>query len=81
MVRSIVPSVCEEAVESDTLRYAVVLPGLRAGFRLDSNRGSIKIGPPAGRRPAGEPISKLARLESGRKPARKPDFRAGNTIA
>ena len=65
--------------------YAIVLPGrksgFRAGFRLDSNRESIKIGPPAGRRPAGKPISRLSRLESGRNPARKLDFRPGSTIA
>ncbi len=28
----------------------------RAGFRPDSNRESLKIGPPAGRRPAGGPV-------------------------
>ncbi len=37
-----------------TLCYVIVLPGskskLRAGFRPDSNRESLKIGPPAGRR-------------------------------
>ena len=43
-----------------TLRYAIVLPGqksgFRAGFRPDSNRESIKIGPPAGLRPGGGAI-------------------------
>ena len=43
------------------LCYAMVLPGrksgFRAGFRPDSSRDSFKIGPPAGRRPIGRPIS------------------------
>ena len=68
-----------------TLCYAIVLPGrksgFRAGFRPDSSRGNLKIGPPAGLRPAGGPILMLSRLESGRNPARKPDFRPGSTIA
>jgi hypothetical protein len=29
-------------------------PGFRAGFRQDSVRESVKIGTPAGRRPAGQ---------------------------
>lgn len=57
-----------------TLRYAVLPPvlesGLRAGFRLDSNRGSFKIGPPPGLRPAERLILKLNRLKSGRHPGR-----------
>ena len=64
--------------------YAIMLPGrksgFRAGFRPDSNRESLKIGPPAGRRPAGGPILTASRLESGRNPARKPDFRRGSII-
>ncbi len=40
-----------------TLCYAIVLPGrksgFRAGFRPDYIRESLKIGPPAGRRPVG----------------------------
>ncbi len=40
-------------------RLAIVLrgrkSGFRAGFRPDSNRESLKIGPPAGRKPAGGP--------------------------
>ena len=56
-------------------------PAWRAGFRLDSNLDSLKIGPPAGRKPAGGLILKLSRLESGRNPARKTDVRAGRTIA
>ncbi len=67
------------------LCYAIMLPSLkasfRAGFRPDSNRENNKIGPPAGRRPVGGPILKLSRLESGRNPARKPDFRPGGNIA
>jgi hypothetical protein len=30
--------------------------GFRAGFRPDSDKEDLKIGPPAGRRPAGGPI-------------------------
>ncbi len=67
------------------LCYAIVFlgrqSGLRAGFRPDSSKGDIKIRPPDGLRPAGEPILKLSQVESGRKPARKPDFRLGSTIA
>ena len=67
------------------LCYAIVLPGrkssFRAGFRPDSSRESIDIGPPAGFRPAGGPIFGLSRLESGRNPTRKVDFRPGSTVA
>ncbi len=46
--------------QTTTLCYAVMLPGrksrFRAGFRQDSNKGSFKIGPPAGRKLAGVPI-------------------------
>ncbi len=66
-----------------TLCYAIMLQGrksgFRAGFRPDSNRENIKIGPPADLRPAGVPILRLSRLESGRSPARKPDFRPGSS--
>jgi hypothetical protein len=59
---------------SCSLCYAIVLPvqksGFRAGCRPDSCRGNLKIGPPAGLRPAGK-----------RNPARKPDFWPGSTIA
>ncbi len=62
-----------------------VLPGrkssFRAGFRPDSSRESLQIGPLASLRPAGELILELSRPESGRSAARKPDFRAGSTIA
>ncbi len=72
-------------MELITICYAIVLPGrktnFRASFRPDSNWESLKIGPPAGRRPAGGPILRLSRLESGRNPARKPDSRPGSTIA
>ncbi len=57
------------------LCYPIELPGrnsvLRAGCRQDYQRKNLKIGPPAGRRPAGEPIWRLSRLESGRNPAPK----------
>ncbi len=46
------------------LCYAIVLPGrksaFRAGFWPDCSRESTEIGPPAGRRPAGGPISVLS---------------------
>jgi hypothetical protein len=45
--------------------------GFPAGFRPDSNRVSLKIGPPACLRPAGWPILTSARVDSGRNPARK----------
>ncbi len=37
----------------------------RAGFRPDSNRESLRIGPPAHLRPAEGPILRLSRLKSG----------------
>ncbi len=53
-------------------------PGqISAGF----DQESLKIGPPAGKRPAEEMILMLSRLECGRNPARKPDFRTGSSIA
>ncbi len=55
--------------------------GFRVGFRPDSSRESLNIGHPAGRRPAGEPNLMFSRLEFGRNPARKLDFRPGGTIA
>jgi hypothetical protein len=68
-----------------TLYYAIVLPGRKsvfwAGYQTDSNGESLKLGPPAGRRPAGGLILMLARLESSRHPARKPDFQPESTIA
>ncbi len=44
--------------------------GLPGRFRSDSDRECIKIGPPAGLRPAGVPILMAPRLESGRNPTR-----------
>ncbi len=61
--------------------YAIVLPGrksrFRAGCLANSSRAPLKIGPPAGLRP----ILKFSCLQSGRKAARKPDFRLGSAIA
>ena len=69
------PSLCDE----NTLCYAMVLPGrklaFRAGFWPDCYRGSTEIGPPAGLRPAGGPISMLLRW-CGQNPARKGRFSA-----
>ena len=52
------------------LCYAIGLPGrksgFRAGFRPDSIRESLKLGPPVGLRQAGGPIFIFVRLESGR---------------
>ncbi len=57
------------------LCYAIMLPGrksnFRAGFRPDSKRESVKIGPPGGLRPGGGQILMFSRLESGRKKRRK----------
>ncbi len=48
-----------------SLGYAIMLPGrksaFRAGFWPSCYRESTAIGPPAGRRPAGGPISRLSR--------------------
>ncbi len=66
------------------LCYALVLPGrkfgFRTGFRPPSSWESPEIGPSGGRRPAGGPFVRIARLESGRNPARKPDLRPGSII-
>ncbi len=52
------------------LCYAIVLPGrksgFRDGFRPDSIRESLNIGPRAGLQADGGPILRLSRLESGR---------------
>ncbi len=52
----------------NTLCYAIMLPGrksgFRAGFRPDYNRENLKIGSPAGLRPAGGPILGFSQLES-----------------
>ncbi len=62
------------------LCYAIVFPGrksgFRAAFRQDSSWERPKLGSPAGLRPAGRPIMRFYRLESGlirpgRPPARK----------
>ncbi len=70
-------------IGSPRLCYAIVLPGRKSGFRAgcrpDSSPESIKIGPPASRRPGGG-ILMFSRLESGRNPVRKPDFWPGKII-
>ncbi len=57
----------------------------RAGCRPDSNRESLRIGPPALRPAEGRPGADLeafpARLEAGRNPTRKADFRPESTVA
>ncbi len=68
-----------------TLCYAIVLPGrksaVRAAFWPDCYRERSEIGPPAGLRLAGEPISMLSRWQSGQNLARKADVRPGSTSA
>jgi hypothetical protein len=70
---------------TSTICYAIMLPvresAFRVGFWLDCCRENTEIGPLAGRRPAGEPISALFRQQSGQNPARKADFRPGSIIA
>ncbi len=55
--------------------------GFRAGFRPDSCWENINIGSPASLQPAGGPILRLSRLESGRNLLRKFAFRPRSTIA
>ncbi len=78
--RSVGPSFLDKVIPC----YAIVLPGrksaLRAGFRVDSTREILKIGCPAGRRPAVGPILMFSRVESFQNPARKFDFRPGGTV-
>ncbi len=47
----------------------------------DSNRKRLKVGPPAGRRPAGGPILTLSKLESSRNPVWRPKARVWGTAA
>ena len=54
--------------------------GFRARFQTDSNRESLTIATPAGRRPAGWAIRRHSQLESGRNPPRKTDCRPGSCI-
>ncbi len=49
---------------------------ISAGFY---NWESFKIGPPAGQKPAGVPILRLPRAQSGRNAVRKPDFCPGRS--
>jgi hypothetical protein len=67
------------------LWYAILLPGrksaFRAGFWPDCFREGTEIGPPAGLRPAGGPISVISRWQSCQNLARESDFRLGTTIA
>ncbi len=66
-----------------TLCYAIVLPSrksaFRAGFRPVCYWEITVIGPLAGRRPAGGPISVFSRQQSGQNLARKADLRPGST--
>ncbi len=61
-----------------TLCYAIVLPGHKSAFWArfwpDCYRESTKIGPPAGRGPAGEPNSVIYWKQSGPNPARRADL-------
>ncbi len=70
---------------TQTQCYAIAVPcwkpGFRAGLRPDSSLEHVKICPPPDLRPAGGPVLMFSRLESGRNPARKSDFRPGSTIA
>ncbi len=67
-------------VTGPTLCYAIVLPGREAGFRVgfrpDSSRESLKIGPPAGGL-----ILRLSRIQSCRNLAREVHFWPGSCIA
>ncbi len=76
-----------EAAKQPKVPY-VVQQCFRAGNRASGpdfgwtrSRESIKLGPPAGRRPAEGQIYMFSLMENGRNPARKPHFRPGNTIA
>jgi hypothetical protein len=63
--------------------HAIVLPArksvFRAGSRPNSNRERLKIGPPAGFRPAGGPILRSSRLESDRNRSGSPMFNPAQT--
>ncbi len=68
-----------------TLCYVIVIPARKSAFRTGfwpaCYRESTEIGPPAGRRPAGGPISVLSRSQAGHNPVQKADLRPGSTIA
>ncbi len=52
--------------------------GFRAGFRPHSSPEDFNIGPPAGLRPAGEPILRLSKFEARRNPISGPEALLGN---
>ncbi len=70
---------------SATLCYAIVHPGwksaFRAGFWPDCHRATPEIGPPAGLRLAGAPVSVLSRWQCGPNPAPNADLRPVSIIA
>ncbi len=72
-------------VTQSPLCYAIVLPGRKSAFRAgiwpDCYRGSTEIGRPAGRPPAGGPISVFSRQQSSQNPAQKADIRPGSIVA
>ncbi len=53
----------------------------RAGLWPECYQENTKIGPPAGLRPAGGPISVLSQQQSSQSPTRNADFRPGSSIA
>jgi hypothetical protein len=67
------------------LCYTIMPPGrksnFRAGFRPDSNRESLEIGPSADRRPAGGPMSRLSLIRIRPKFGPETRLPAGSTIA
>jgi hypothetical protein len=69
MVGDVLTRNCEEGFYQTDVAGTSRQSGFRANFWPDSARENLQIGPPAGRRPAGTPISKVSRLEYGRNPA------------
>ncbi len=69
-------------IKYSMLRNSASGPELRRPGKISAGfqSGRHQIGPLAGLRPAGGPIFKFSRLESGRNPARKPDFWPGRRL-